>query len=221
MATSKTKRGTEKRTELIRIGVARLTEKGFHNLSLDEIVTIAGIPKGSFHYYFGSKDSYAFEVIDAYGVYFARKLERRLGDPSHAPLDRIRLFIEDSCAGMEKYGFKRGCLVGNLSQELAGLDDNFRERLLEVQRDWRRRFKACLDEAKEQGAIRADADTVFLARYFWSVWEGAVMTSKLERSRLALEEAGQAFIDSIRVEPPGKFQALTCPTGRVAGATPV
>ena len=44
-------RNTGKRAELIRIGVAIFTEKGFYNTPLDEIVKAAGVPKGSFYYY--------------------------------------------------------------------------------------------------------------------------------------------------------------------------
>jgi TetR/AcrR family transcriptional repressor of nem operon len=52
MAVSTLKRDTGRKADLLRIGVAILTEKGFYNFSLDELVAIAGVPKGSFHYYF-------------------------------------------------------------------------------------------------------------------------------------------------------------------------
>jgi hypothetical protein len=35
--------------------------------------------------------------------------------------------------------------------------------------------KGRLDEAKEAGQLRADADTAALARYFWNGWEGVVV----------------------------------------------
>jgi TetR/AcrR family transcriptional repressor of nem operon len=198
MATPTTKRDTGRRAELVRFGVAILTEKGFYNFSLDELVAMAGVPKGSFHYYFSSKDAYALEVIDAYAEYFARKLDHHLSDTSLEPIERIKAFTEDAANGMERFDFKRGCLVGNLSQELAALDETFRAALLNVIQDWRRRIKACLDEAQQAGQIRADANTTALARYFWNAWEGAVLCSKLEKSRTPLDDASAAFIEQLK-----------------------
>ncbi|KMY86261.1 Transcriptional regulator, TetR family [Candidatus Paraburkholderia calva] len=193
MATA-TKRDTGRRSELIRLGVALLMEKGFHNFSLDELVALAGVPKGSFHYYFNSKDAYCLEVIQAYHEYFAKKLDVHLKDTSLAPMKRIKAFTEDAALGMQRHKFKRGCLVGNLSQELAALDETFRHVLMDVLKDWRSRIHACLEESKASGEIRADADTAALSRYFWNAWEGAVMCSKLEKSREPLDDASAAFL---------------------------
>ncbi|MDN7451320.1 TetR family transcriptional regulator C-terminal domain-containing protein [Burkholderia multivorans] len=189
-----TKRDNGRRAELVRLGVAILTEKGFYNFSLDELVAMAGVPKGSFHYYFNSKDAYGLEVIQAYADYFAKKLDQHLLDASLSPIERIKGFTEDAAHGMERHNFKRGCLVGNLSQELAALDETFRNALLDVIQDWRSRIRTCLEEGKRVGEIREDADTEALARYFWNAWEGAVMCSKLEKSREPLDDAAAAFL---------------------------
>jgi TetR/AcrR family transcriptional repressor of nem operon len=191
------KRDTGRRAELIRLGVAILSEKGFYNFSLDELVALAGVPKGSFHYYFGSKDAYGLEAIQAYADYFAKKLDRHFNNDQMSALERIRAFTDDAADGMERYKFKRGCLVGNLSQELAALDETYRKVLLTVLQDWRTRLQKCLEEGKRAGEIRADVDTAALARYFWSAWEGAVLCAKLEKSREPLDSASAAFIAHI------------------------
>ncbi|WP_053299200.1 TetR/AcrR family transcriptional regulator [Burkholderia multivorans] len=205
MATTTTKRDTGRRAELVRLGVAILTEKGFYNFSLDELVALAGVPKGSFHYYFSSKDAYAVEVIQAYGDYFSKKLETHLTNSTLSPLERIKAFTEDAARGMQRHKFKRGCVVGNLSQELAALDETFRKALLDVLEDWRNRVRACLEEGKRVGEIREDADTVVLARYFWNAWEGAVMCSKLEKSRQPLDDASAAFLAHVACSNGHKF----------------
>lgn len=191
------KRDTGRKAELIRLGVALLTEKGFYNFSLDELVALAGVPKGSFHYYFSTKDAYGLEVIQAYAEYFAKKLDTHFNNDKLGVLERIRAFTDDAAKGMQRYRFKRGCLVGNLSQELAALDDTYRKMLLNVLQDWRMRLQVCLEEGKRSGEIRADADTEALARYFWSAWEGAVLCAKLEKSREPLDSARAAFIAHI------------------------
>ena len=49
-----------------------------------------------------------------YAGYFARKLDRCLLDASRQPLARIAAFVEEAKAGMQRFEYRRGCLVGNL-----------------------------------------------------------------------------------------------------------
>ncbi|QVN04046.1 TetR/AcrR family transcriptional regulator [Pseudomonas rhodesiae] len=200
-ADQQNQRNTGKRAELIRIGVAILTEKGFYNTPLDEIVKIAGVPKGSFYYYFKSKDIYTLAVIQSYSDYFIRKLDKHLFDYEQSPLNRIRSWTEDAGEGLAKYDFKRGCLVGNLGQELAALDENYRVVLRDVLDSWCKKIKDCLDEAKQAGEISPSADTEALSKFFWNAWEGAVLYTKLDKSRAALDLARDAFFSLAQARP--------------------
>lgn len=195
--TAPARRSDAKRQRLVDIGTELFTQKGFSSTGLDEIVQAAAVPKGSFYYYFGSKDAFAHAVIDNYARYFARKLDRTLGDARLSPLQRLRAFAHDATQGMQRFNFHRGCLVGNLGQELGGLEDHFRRRLLAVLDDWRERFGACIAEAQASGEIRTPLDAARLAQFFWSAWEGAVLCAKLERSTRALDNVVTLFFDHL------------------------
>ncbi|WP_374622563.1 TetR family transcriptional regulator C-terminal domain-containing protein [Pandoraea sp.] len=197
---------------MLRIGVAVFTEKGFHNTPVDEIVAAAGVPKGSFAYYFGSKDAYTVQVIERYAEYFNKKLDRILSDATVEPIDRVKAFMDEATAGMERFQFRRGCLVGNLGQELAALDETFRGVLLATVQGWQARVRACLDEAQEMGQLSPSVDTDGLARLFWYAWEGAVLGAKLEKSRAPLDAVSEAFI--------GQLRALGNSTSRVEDPRP-
>ncbi|RJG04191.1 TetR/AcrR family transcriptional regulator [Noviherbaspirillum sedimenti] len=193
----------DKRALLIEIGTAIFTQKGFSSTGLDEIVQAAEVPKGSFYYYFPSKDEYAIEVIRNYAQYFARKLERTLEDDSLTPLERLKAFTRDAASGVQRFEFKRGCLIGNLGQEMASIEEEFRVVLLEVLSDWRNRFRICLDEAKAIKEITTQVDSAELARFFWSAWEGAVLCAKLERSTAPLENVSRLFFEQM-LQPAAK-----------------
>ncbi|MGO3740618.1 acrylate utilization transcriptional regulator AcuR [Kerstersia sp.] len=201
------RRDNNKREDLLRIGVAVFTEKGFHNTPIDELVAAAGVPKGSFAYYFGSKDAYTIAVIERYAEYFNKKLDRILNDSSRAPIERIRAFMDEAADGMERFTFRRGCLVGNLGQELAALDENFRQALLATVQGWQRRIAHCLEAAQTAGELAPDADIEGLARLFWYAWEGAVLGAKLEKSRAPLDSVREAFIGQLRALGPGRAVA--------------
>lgn len=188
------------RARLLRTGVAILTEKGFSAVGVDEILACADVPKGSFYHYFGSKEAFGLELIDAYAGYFARKLDRWFDDGKRAPLDRLRDFIADARSGMARHGYRRGCLVGNLGQEMGALPEPFRKRLAAVFRDWEARTSRCLRSAQEAGDIPKNIDCDSLAHFFWIGWEGAVLRAKLERRPDALDIFARGFLAMIRAD---------------------
>lgn len=208
-------RGDTKRQLLIDIGTAIFTQKGFSSTGLDEIVQRAEVPKGSFYYYFSSKEEFAQEVIRNYAAYFAKKLDRSLGDASLTPLQRLRAFAADATRGVRRFEFKRGCLVGNLGQEMASLQDGFRVQLLAVLNQWRDRFRDCIAEAQAADEIATTVEPAALAHFFWSAWEGAVLCAKLEESTHALDNVSQLFFEQM-LQPTTRKTSTRRPTRRTA-----
>ncbi|MDE1146121.1 MAG: TetR/AcrR family transcriptional regulator [Azospirillaceae bacterium] len=184
---------SQTRAALVRAGVAALTEKGFAATGLDEVLTAAAVPKGSFYHYFDSKEAFGAALIDAYAAYFATKLDRHFREETVPPLDRFCRFIDDARAGMARHDFRRGCLIGNLGQEMAALPEAYRQRLLDVFADWQARTAACLRAARDDGQIPPTADCDALAEFFWTGWEGAVLRAKLERRVEPLDRFAQHF----------------------------
>ena len=185
---------------LLRAGLEILTEKGFSATGLDEILGHVGIPKGSFYHYFASKEAFGLAIIERYGEFFAKKLDRHLCNPTLSPLDRLHAFVNDAKAGMARHDFRRGCLVGNLGQEMGALSESFRVQLKNTFEDWQARFSVCLIEAQKAGQIARDTDANQLAAFFWIGWEGAVLRAKLEQSPGPLEVFAEFFFASL---PPG------------------
>lgn len=187
----------ETREALLRAGVEALTEKGFAATGIDGILRRAGVPKGSFYHYFSSKEAFGAELIDRYGGYFARKLDRFLLDESRPPLARLRAFMADAGEGMARYRYQRGCLIGNLGQEMGALPESYRQRLGQVFADWQARVARCLADARAAGEIPAGADCERLAAFFWIGWEGAVLRAKLEGNAAALDIFAAGFLAAL------------------------
>lgn len=185
------------RDVLIRSGMELLTERGFAATGLDAVLKRATVPKGSFYHYFSSKEEFGRCVMAAYDGYFLKKLDRWLGDETRAPLERLQDFVDDAKAGMARHRYTRGCLVGNLSQELEALPELYRELLDKVLQGWQRRVATCLRDAAAQGTLAADADFDALAQYFWIGWEGAVMRARLTRGAAPLDLFSRMFFSGL------------------------
>ena len=66
------------------------------------------------------------------------------------PLERIVLFANDAKQGMAKFEFKRGCLIGNLNQEISHLDEPMIDRIKLAYANWQALIEQCLVDAKQQ-----------------------------------------------------------------------
>jgi TetR/AcrR family transcriptional repressor of nem operon len=182
------------REALIRCGVEVLTEQGFMATGIDGILKRVGVPKGSFYHYFSSKEAFGLAVLESYAGYFARRLDRWLLDTSLSPLERLAGFVQHSKTSMARHHYRRGCLVGNMGQEVSVLPEGFREVLETVFLDWQRRLRACFEAAQQAGELPAHADCDELAAYFWIGWEGAVLRARLVQSDTPLNTFIAGFL---------------------------
>jgi TetR/AcrR family transcriptional repressor of nem operon len=188
---------SDTRARLIHSGMEALTEHGFTASGINGILHKAGIPKGSFYHYFDSKEAYGLAIMEHYATYFANKLDRHLLNENLTPLQRLQAFVDDAKAGMARHNFQRGCVVGNLGQEISTLPEGYREWLIATLQDWQSRVACCLKDAQSRAELAKSADCNQLAEAFWIGWEGAVMRSRLERSDWPLSRFLSNFLASL------------------------
>jgi TetR/AcrR family transcriptional repressor of nem operon len=182
---------------LLQHGMATFTEQGFSTIGIDAILKQVGVPKGSFYYYFKSKEDFGLQVIARYDEYFCGKLFRHLNQRSVPAIERLTLFVDDACRGMEKYQFRRACLIGNFAQEANLLSDTIVTALEASLQNWIELLTRCFEEAKEQGALDPEIDCHAYAEFFWTGWEGAIMRSRITKTTQTLHQFVHIFLKSI------------------------
>ena len=123
------------RLRLLETGERIFLEKGYNHTGIQEVLKDAGVPKGSFYYYFKSKEDFGLSVVEASMAAYQIKLDGFLKDETLTPLARLRNYFESGIRTFEENGFRCGCLVGTLSQEMAGQNETFRVRLSEILMD--------------------------------------------------------------------------------------
>ena len=171
---------------LLEAGKKTFLEKGYNNSGIEAILQAAGVPKGSFYYYFGSKEDFGLKVLDRFAECIGERQERILSDDSVPPLERLRNYCETVSEALRSDQCRKGCLVGNLSQEMADQSEVFRARLEEIFESWVDRYALCLKQAQEAGEIDADLDVHELAEFWLNSWQGAILRAKSMRSATPL-----------------------------------
>ncbi len=157
-----------------------IRRKGFNNTGIQEILESAGVPKGSFYFYFRSKDDLGLALID----YFAESV-RQLGsallaDAQGSPLERLEGYFRVMREKFEQEEWKSGCPIGNLTQEMGSLDEAFRIRLQSVFRLMQSGIRDCLEEARQANEFSATLDVDETAEFILDSWEGAILRMKAE-----------------------------------------
>jgi TetR/AcrR family transcriptional repressor of nem operon len=183
----------ETRNRLIRTGAEILCEQSFASMGIEVVLKRAGLSKGSFYHFFASKELFGLEVIQHYAEFFNRKLDRTLKPDGTSALQRLRRYTEDGMEGMARFDFKRGCLIGNLMQELAATHAAFREAIAQVLLGWETRITGCLEQAVAEGDIPPSINVRHFAEFFWTGWEGALMQAKRHQTIQPLAQFVEIF----------------------------
>jgi TetR/AcrR family transcriptional repressor of nem operon len=183
----------ETRHRLLRTGAEILCEQSFASMGVEFVLKRAGLSKGSFYHFFASKELFGLEVIAHYAEFFNRRLNRTLKSDGTPAIERLRRYTEDGMEGMARFDFKRGCLIGNLMQELAATHPVFRQAITEVLLGWENRITDCLEQAIAEGDLPDSLNVRPYAEFFWTGWEGALMQAKRHQTVEPLAQFVQIF----------------------------
>ena len=174
-------RTSDAKNKILTAARSLLEQRGYSALGVAEICKTAEVPKGSFYYFFESKETLALAVIDEQWAAERRDWEGILrGDAE--PLERLKQLFEATenrqRNGQESCGVVVGCMFGNLSLEMSNQTDAVRERLQQIFEDQVNLVEATITEALGRGEIEV-ADPREAARSVVAQLEGQVLFAKL------------------------------------------
>ena len=187
------------KTILLEAGMALMVQKGYSNTGIQEVLTAADVPKGSFYHYFDSKESFAVAIIHFFDTNYAAELFNTLSNKQRTPLERLRDYCEKSKAKLSANECRNGCLIGNLSQEMADQSEILRKELSIVMSKWCDLIAECIKEGQNAGDIISTQSAHDLAEFFHSAWSGAVMKAKTEKATYALDVFIKLMFEEILV----------------------
>ena len=136
------------------------------------------MPKGSFYHYFESKEAFGLAVARHYHedqLAFARRI---LGEAGKPPLLRVKAFFEGARAEMKRRGYTQGCLMCNLTTELADERPALQD---ELERHWRElsaELAACRRKSDLSGTNLAHLTAEEAADWLLNAWSGALTRMK-------------------------------------------
>ncbi len=183
--------------KIIAAGAEIIHRKGFHHTGIQEVLQAAGVPKGSFYFYFKNKEDFGLQVIDHFNEVFAGIAEPILNNRSVPPLQRIEQLLDffiELFTGLE---YTCGCPIGNLSQELGDLDPVFSRKLLDAVELMASLYTNVLEEAQTSGDLDRSLNPRETALFIISGWHGALIRMKIVKNTAPLENHKRFIMTSI------------------------
>ena len=171
--------------------------KGYHATGLQEILKAAGVPKGSFYFYFNSKKEFGLQLIDFYTANVTQKGMKLLERSNISPLAGMQEFLRWISYQSTRLGYKGGCPIGNLAQELGDTDEEFREKLHDAYQQLIGLHALFLAEARKAGEISTDRDIDELAELIYNCFQGALIQMKLGKTLDPVKNIEQTLIGLI------------------------
>ena len=175
---------------ILRTGQQLIACKGFAGVGLTEMLKAAEIPKGSFYYYFESKEQYGAALLDHYFETYLERVDHLLA-PARLESAYARLMDYWSSWLADQTGCNpaQQCLVVKLTAEVCDLSETMRTALHTGTEQVVERLAACITSGIADGSVAAAREPRQTAVALYQMWLGASLLTKAWRHRSALDSA--------------------------------
>jgi TetR/AcrR family transcriptional regulator, transcriptional repressor for nem operon len=192
----------EMRQHILDTAMPILLGKGFSAVGLNEILAAAGVPKGSFYHYFGSKEAFGEALLTSYFAEYVERLEVQLARQADAPAVRLIGYFEVWRTMQCADGPDGKCLAVKLGAEVSDLSEPMRAVLRRGTDEIVGRIAACIEEGRAEGSLAGVSDAAVTAAALYQLWLGATLMEKIRRDRSPLD-AAMATTRQLLNLPPG------------------
>ncbi|MHC2070209.1 TetR/AcrR family transcriptional regulator [Bremerella sp. T1] len=172
--------GNETKSEIIEAGRKAMIAKSYNGVGLNEILTEAGVPKGSFYHFFKSKEELGVAVIESSVTENTEKLREALTDAKLSPLKRLEEYFIWARDDINSRELRQECLICKLALELSSLSEPLRDAVRHGWDEWRLIMTECLREAQAAGEIASEHDPESLAEFIIYSFEGAMIRVQVD-----------------------------------------
>lgn len=180
-----------------------MSRRGFTAVGLTELLAAAEIPKGSFYYYFRSKDAFGKELLESYFSSYLAQLDTILTARSGSAAERLMAYWENWRQTQGCNGADGKCLAVKLGAEVSDLSEAMRSVLQWGMGAIVDRLAKGIEEGMTDGSLAAQASPHDIARTLYHLWLGASLAAKIGKDDTPLASALAATRQLLKMTSPG------------------
>lgn len=189
MAKLHTNDAADVRDNILTVGQRIMSRKGFSAVGLNEILTEAKVPKGSFYHYFDSKDAFGEALLLSYFDDYLVEMDAILGEPGVPIAQRIHNYFDMWRANQSFSECQGKCLAVKLGAEVADLSEPMRAALNHGTSAIIGRLSVAIETGAAEGSLKIDTNPRAVAENLYQLWLGASVMVKIVRSAKPFDSA--------------------------------
>lgn len=192
---------TDVRQHILDQGKAIIIRKGFAGVGLNEILTAADVPKGSFYHYFKSKELFGEALLADYVQQYRIDMDTLLNQPGKSAAQALMTYWASWFADSSDASCGCRCLVFKLSSEVADMSEPMRTALRDGTSRIIERLTRTIEQGVADGSLAAVAEPARMAQTLYQLWLGAALLTKLRRDASAMQSAWFSTLDLLQLPP--------------------
>lgn len=177
------------RRGIVATGQRIMAGKGFSAVGLNEILTTAGVPKGSFYHYFDSKEAFGEALLESYFEDYLAGLDETLRQPGLTMAQRLTNYWRQWQDTQSFSDCQGKCLAVKLGAEVADLSEAMRASLQRGTSGITDRLGRAIQAGVAEGSLSIRGDPNGVAQSLYQLWLGASVMAKIVRHREPFETA--------------------------------
>lgn len=182
MTTATQHHNNDVREHILETGQRIMAGKGFSAVGLNEILKDAGVPKGSFYHYFGSKEAFGAAMLERYFDDYLAQLDSTLSQPGLKMSQRLMNYWQQLQESQSFFDCQGKCLAVKLGAEVADLSDSMRLTLQAGTSGIISRLTLALESGVAEGSLSIDDEPARVAESLYQLWVGASIMVKIVRN---------------------------------------
>jgi AcrR family transcriptional regulator len=193
---SLTVKGERTRQKIVDTAAALMLTDGVAGTTIEGVCATAGVGRSQVYHYFDDKGELVRAVIEWQAERVFSGQEPHLAHiQGWESWDAWRDLV---VAIQRKAGCVGGCPLGSLASELADEDELTRHVLVKSFERWERAFRDAVQQMKDLGLMRADADTGILATTLLAALQGGLLLCQTRKDVAPLETSLNGAIGYLR-----------------------
>jgi len=170
------------RDTILAVGQRIMSGKGFSAVGLNEILTAAKVPKGSFYHYFASKDAFGEALLSTYFDAYLAEMDGTFARPGLTMAQRLVAYFDLWRANQSFLDCQGKCLAVKLAAEVADLSESMRAVLDDGTSAIVARLAAAVEGGVAEGSLVIDDSPAHVAQSLYQLWLGASLMVKIART---------------------------------------
>jgi TetR/AcrR family transcriptional repressor of nem operon len=194
--TTKSTRGNATRRRIVEQSAAVFNRHGYSGTSMSALMAATGLEKGGLYRHFESKEDLAAAAFD-YAWETVTEPRRRGLENCTTSLEKLLLLVRNFVEPLPR-AIPGGCPLLNTAIDSDDGNAVLREKARGALDEWRSVIVEIVCQGMRSGELRSDVDPIAVATIVISSLEGAIMFSRLEKTREALFMIGKHLESYLR-----------------------